>query len=134
MALNSRSLRLAIALPDAPKLFGYNGVYSGKYRRAFVSTVLIFLLKSRREFRTRFAILSLPPQEGPCVIDCALLTSIGAIIDTVPHTMTQRASCCYLVISLQSSTDAIATPGVLSVHNSKSVALSIAQSSDTRKV
>ena len=133
-ALNRPSLRPAIALPDVPKVFGYNGVYSGKCRRAFLSTVLGFLLKNCREFLTLVIIPSLPPLEGPHAIGCALLTSSGAVIDAVPHTMTQLAFYCYLVISRQGRTDTTATSDILSVHNSKSVALSIGQSSDTRKV
>jgi hypothetical protein len=99
-----------------------------------MSTVLSFLIKYCREYLTVVTIPSLPPQEVPCVIDCALLTSSGAVIDSLPHTMTQLAFCCYLVISRQGITDITPTADVLTVHNSQSVVLSIAQSSDTRKV
>jgi len=105
----------SIALPDVTKLLCYRGVYSGKCRRTFVSTVLSFLPKYCRKFLTVITISSLPRQERPYVMDGALLTSTSAAIDTVPHTVTQLAFCCYLFISRHGSTDTTAKPDVLSV-------------------
>ena len=82
-----------------------------------MSTVLSFVLKYCRKFITVVTVASLPPQEGHYVIDGALITSSSSDIDTFPHTMTQLAFCCYLVISRQVSADTTATPDVLSVYN-----------------